>query len=653
MFQKTTIACLLFFSITTMVKSQQFYTTYDWEPTPSYSIEDSNKDIVALKDKIVTEFYFEGETFVEYFMEHRILWLNSDDRIEEYNKIYLPYSSDSKLEVNKARVIKKNGEVLELDESKILTADDEETGKKYKYFAFEGVEKGSFIEYYYVVKRSPSYQGRRLSFQAGFDKINVEFDLFSPKNLIFDFKSYNNIPEVTRDTTSVDKLHWSFALKNLKGVDKESQSPYNASRGFVIYKLDKNTYNNKTITSYSNVAQNLYSFYYPTYDDQSNKLIEKLIPELKITDEMDEEAKARKIDLYIKENVFLSEAGNDHLKDLNSVITNKTANETGLVKLYVALFRKLNVQHEMVLTSDRLNIKFDKEFEANNFLNEFLFYFPKSKKYLAPSEFDTRFGFPPAYHTDNYGLFIKEVTVGTYKSGVSKIKYIPAIEAELSTDEMIIDVQFNKDDFTQNTIKLDRTMNGYYAMYIQPFTNLIPPDKKDEFLDTSFAKSLDKDAEVTKRTVINGAPELFGMKPYIIKFEITSESFVEKAGNKYLFKLGDLIGPQMEMYQEKKRALPLESEFNRSYLRTITVHIPDGYKITNADDINIKNVYSKEGKDIFVFDSYYKLDGNVLTVTADEHYRETIVAPENYEEYRKVINSAADFNKITLVLEKK
>ena len=57
--------------------------------------------------------------------------------------------------------------------------------------------------------------------------------------------------------------------------------------------------------------------------------------------------------------------------------------------------------------------------------------------------------------------------------------------------------------------------------------------------------------------------------------------------------------------------------------------------------------------DIFVFDSYYKLDGNILTVTADEHYRENIVAPEDYEEYRKVINSAADFNKVTLVFEKK
>ena len=54
--------------------------------------------------------------------------------------------------------------------------------------------------------------------------------------------------------------------ENIKPLDKESQSPYKASRGAIVYKLYKNNYNNKIITSYDNVAQNLYSYYYPKYD---------------------------------------------------------------------------------------------------------------------------------------------------------------------------------------------------------------------------------------------------------------------------------------------------------------------------------------------------------------------------------------------------
>ena len=154
------ILTIVISSLTTFSQTIPFFKSYDWEETPSYNIaENSEENLIALKEKIVTEFHFEEEALVEYFLEHKILWLNSDDAIEEYNKIYLPFSSESKLQLNKARVISKSGEIINLDASKILTAQDEETGRKYKYFAFEGITKGSFIEYIYVVKKQPAYNG--------------------------------------------------------------------------------------------------------------------------------------------------------------------------------------------------------------------------------------------------------------------------------------------------------------------------------------------------------------------------------------------------------------------------------------------------------------------------------------------------------------
>jgi len=109
----------------------------------------------------------------------------------------------------------------------------------------------------------------------------------------------------------------------------------------------------------------------------------------------------------------------------------------------------------------------------------------------------------------------------------------------------------------------------------------------------------------------------------------------------------------MQMYQEKERVLPLEQEFHRSYFRTINIKIPEGYKITNLEDINIDNSYSKEGEELFSFKSFYEIQGDVLKITADEHYRENIIPVTLYEAYRTVINSAADFNKIVLLLERK
>ena len=641
---------ILFITCNSIAQTVPFYESYNWEITPSYQIEESDNDMVAIKDKVVTEFIFEDQNLIEYYLEHKVLWLNSDDRIEEYTKVYLPIANDASQVVINARIIKKTGEIIVLDKSRILRSEGDETGRDFNYFSIDDVEKGSIIEYYYVIKRRPKFQGAMVDIESDYDKQTVEFDLYAPSNLRFSFKSFNLETTVKKIESFKEKTHWKFLAKDIKAVNKEDKAPYNAAIGFIMYKLHENTANNAIITSYNNVAQNLFDFYYSTYSKLEKKLINKFAKNFKFDDGLRDENKARIIDLFIKENIYISE--NDS-ENLTNVLKTKTANETGVIKLYIALFEKFDVTHEMVLTSNRLQLKFDKDFEATNFLQEFLFYFPASKKYLSPSKFGTRFGFPPPYFMNNFGLFVTGYDINGKRKAFSEVKFIEGIPASLSSDEMLIEVIFNTKDLTKNTIALERKLNGYYAMNLHPFMNLIQPNRINEVIDQYFVQNSDKNAKVLKREFINEDPSLFGVKPFVVKFDISSEYFVEKKGDKYLFKLGDLIGPQMEMQQEKKRILPLEAEFNRSYYRTIKIHIPEGYQISNLEDIIIKNSYTTKDKELFIFDSYYTLEGNVLTVIADEHYRETFVAPEIFEAYRTVINSAADFNKVTLVLEPK
>ena len=641
---------ILFITCNSIAQTAPFYESYNWEITPSYQIEESDNDMVAIKDKVVTEFIFEDQNLIEYYLEHKVLWLNSDDRIEEYTKVYLPIANDASQVVINARIIKKTGEIIVLDKSRILRSEGDETGRDFNYFSIDDVEKGSIIEYYYVIKRRPKFQGAMVDIESDYDKQTVEFDLYAPSNLRFSFKSFNLETTVKKIESFKEKTHWKFLAKDIKAVNKEDKAPYNAAIGFIMYKLHENTANNAIITSYNNVAQNLFDFYYSTYSKLEKKLINKFAKNFKFDDGLRDENKARIIDLFIKENIYISE--NDS-ENLTNVLKTKTANETGVIKLYIALFEKFDVTHEMVLTSNRLQLKFDKDFEATNFLQEFLFYFPASKKYLSPSKFGTRFGFPPPYFMNNFGLFVTGYDINGKRKAFSEVKFIEGIPASLSSDEMLIEVNFNTKDLTKNTIALERKLNGYYAMNLHPFMNLIQPNRINEVIDQYFVQNSDKNAKVLKREFINEDPSLFGVKPFVVKFDISSDYFVEKKGDKYLFKLGDLIGPQMEMQQEKKRILPLEAEFNRSYYRTIKIHIPEGYQISNLEDIIIKNSYTTKDKELFIFDSYYTLEGNVLTVTADEHYRETFVAPEIFEAYRTVINSAADFNKVTLILEPK
>lgn len=637
-------------------QEQPFFTNYTWENEPVYKVDPSTgEEVLELKSKVVTEFIYDEENaLVEYFLEHRVVWLNSDHAIERFNKIYLPHSGSSELLVSKARVVKNNGKILELDNSNIFTANDEETGRQYKYFAFEGIEKGSFIEYFYVEKRDPNFNGNRLFLQSSIQKERVEFDFFAPTNLVFKFKAYNGLPAVERDTLTQNKLHWKLEVDHIEKLEEEELSAYNASRASVVYKLDQNLYNNKKdLSSYGGISQNIYSYYYPEHPKKTEAALKEFLKEVygnKVPGE--EEAAIRKLEFFIKNNVYYTEGNADELGDLNSVLEKKVANETGIVKLYAAALTALDIKHELVLTCDRQDLKFDKDFEATNFLQDFMIYFPKKKKYLSPVERASRYGFPPAYLTDTYGLFIKKVTVGTLTSGLGQISYIDPVKADHTRDEMLVEVEFSPEDLSNVNVHLDRGLSGYYGMYIHPFMNLVQEKDKNELIE-SFALNLDEAAEITKKDLINQDPELFGLKPLQFVLDFKSDAFMEKAGEKYLFKIGELIGRQIELYQEKERKLPLENEFQRSYYRTIKVKIPAGYQISNLEDLNIHNTFSKDGEEVLSFHSYFEVKDDILEITADEHYRENLVSLDRYEDYRTVINSAADFNKISLVLEPK
>jgi hypothetical protein len=63
--------------------------------------------------------------------------------------------------------------------------------------------------------------------------------------------------------------------------------------------------------------------------------------------------------------------------------------------------------------------------------------------------------------------------------------------------------------------------------------------------------------------------------------------------------------------------------------------------------------YEEAGKRTMAFTSSYKLEGNVVKISVSEYYTNIVYPLSIFEDFRKVINAAADFNKIALVFEKK
>jgi hypothetical protein len=176
-------------------------------------------------------------------------------------------------------------------------------------------------------------------------------------------------------------------------------------------------------------------------------------------------------------------------------------------------------------------------------------------------------------------------------------------------------------------------------------------EEQKKEMKEEYMKYLDEESSTLENMVFeNDHTADFGVKPFIGKATVTSPVFVERAGNNILLKVGMLIGPQAEMYNESKRELPVDAQYTRGYNRTIVINIPEGFQAKNLQDLKI--ACTPESGTIG-FTSSYEVKGNQIIVSVKEWYNTYFFSVEDYPLYEKTMNAAADFNKIVLVLQEK
>ena len=93
--------------------------------------------------------------------------------------------------------------------------------------------------------------------------------------------------------------------------------------------------------------------------------------------------------------------------------------------------------------------------------------------------------------------------------------------------------------------------------------------------------------------------------------------------------------------------------FPHFYTRNITIKLPAGYKIANPEVFDIEHHVKIDGQDAGGWRSSAKQNDDTLVVTNYEYYTSMHYPLSVFDDYKKVINAAADFNKIVVVLEKK
>lgn len=579
--------------------------------------------------------------------------LNNDAAVEMFNKVYISNSRGRKVINLKARAITKDGKIIVFDDSNKKEIENYENAGPYTIFALEGIEVGSEIEFTYTTKELAKNYYFSETIQGALPKRSFHFEIVSAPNLVFQTKSYNGLAELVEDSSATDVNRYVLTVDQVEKFKDEQYSLGEALRQKIEVKLYENTETFKrNFYSWSEAATEYSNYIYAPKDEKKlkdeKKRLNKFIKKNGFAKIADKRLQIAEIEHYIKGNFEFSGKGPYFAND---IIEGKSYSKFSAVRFMALILKSLDIDHQIVITSNRFDSTFDPDFETYNTLETFLIYIPKLDQFLDPTNQFFRLGLVPSKYAYTKGLFLKMIEIGGVISAFPEIKNIPGTASELTYSNLTVDIGFSE-DLEKINAHVKHEMNGYIAVSLRPYMKFVAAEKRKELLE-GLLKQIGADAVITNIVTENEEMEGYMLdKPYIFEGDADSiTSLLESAGNKILLKIGQVIGTQVEMYQDTARKFGVENVYNHGYNRVINVTVPEGYSISNIEDLSMDVSYEEEGKRLMAFTSKYKLDGNNLTVTCNEFYNIIRLPVGEYESFRKVINAAADFNKITLVLK--
>lgn len=638
---------LLTLSLSFSLFAQQRVEEYDWDANPKHSLnveQNAGASAVVLLDYRIRE--FRGDVSIGIagmsHMNHVVIQLVDSKSIEEYNRVYIrDYGKISKI---KARTIKPNGTIVELKEESIKEIEGE---RGYKIFAIEGIEAGDILEYLYKRDLFRDFCGIEI-FQQEIPVQKAVLEMWTSNFFELVCKSYNGLSDVSFQEKT--KSYVSETL-NIPALKSESASLMNEHYMKAAYRVEnvKANYSIHDVITWKKIAE----YYEETGNVNFLRGSKKFLKEIGITDNMKIDEKIVTLEKYIKENFTYKDrsANEDNFKNF---LKNRYGNEIDFTRATKFLLAEMNIASDWILSSDKDYIKIDPDFPNTTGLSEHLLYIPSTGKYLAMGYKFLRYGAPPDAVVNNYGLAID------WTAKVKKIKYNLY---HYSQQNLTIKVKFDE-DFTTTFLDKTQTLSGYRAISFRRTLNGSNAEAIKS-ITNDFMTDYMGEAVVVDEKVENKAFDFaVENKPLSLSVKIKASELIEDAGDVFIFNVGKLIGSQSDLYQETERKTPIEISYPIDYQNNIIIEIPKGYKVSGIKDCNIKNEYVVEGvatpennakkkaEVLAAFESTATIKENQVIINIHEFYEALNYSKTKYDEYRNVINSAADFNKLALIFEK-
>ncbi|HEY3579268.1 MAG TPA: DUF3857 domain-containing protein [Pyrinomonadaceae bacterium] len=496
---------------------------------------------------------------------------------DKYSKIDIPYINGVKIKDVAARTIKVDGSIIELAKTDIIEKTVvKASGLKLrtKTFAFPGIEPGAIIEYKWKeVRSNSSANNLRLQFQRDIPVQTVTYHIKPAGSSVMDVRPFN------MDEPKFEKEKNGFQVTTVKNMPAFSEEPmmppedsvrkWATVRYLTIFSM---------LLGYNMVAAQVYIGFKPYL--KVDKEIKQKVAE--ITAGVDSaEAQIDKIFEFCRNNI--KNTSDKSLgfteDDIEKLKENKKPSDTlkrgigpafDIDLLFAAMVNAAGYEAHLALLPDRGERLFDRDVFVPGSLRSWNIavrfgttwkFFDPGLQFIAPGMLRWQEEGVDALIVDEHPVWVITPVTDAQKSKEKR-------SAKLRLDE-------------NGTLEGDVTVeySGHLAVERKVSNEDDSPAQREENLKEMVKDRLSS-AELTNIVIENATDPV---KPFIYKYHVRVPDYAQKTGKRLFFQPGFFTKGISALFSAGTRRYPIYFHYPWSEEDKITIELPKGYALDNAD----------------------------------------------------------------------
>jgi len=337
--------------------------------------------------------------------------------------------------------------------------------------------------------------------------------------------------------------------------------------------------------------------------------------------------------------------------DLEIALKNKRGSSNVIAKIYAAFFTHFDIKYELCFMTSRFYVPFDQTYENLTYIGEMLFYFPVHEGFIMPNNVNKPMNlFNPSFRERN-AVFFTEFGVNDFKAAKAYIDSIPGLPANKNFVTQNVDI--NLEDTKNAIIKIEEKIGGYNAISYHDFLKDIDYEGREDLftglckyrLDDAVFIEGDLDSIKLDKSVLEN--------PVGVRYSFSSKSVVAENGNKIALNVGSFINDSKKIQEKPKNIGNPDVDYGHVKLKTISIGIPAGYKVSNLNNLNLNKTFTADGlKNAMIFEMSAKLLGNRLELTIKESFFKANFNKKEIDNFLEVYNAAYLLKDLQVIFEK-